>query len=177
MQKNPQNSSFDAQSNNKSAPKYFCCKSIVSKDYTKTPKPQIWPSDNIFAFEISIPISQNSPMRLVPSFVGAGHIYCLLQLVVCKKLAADDFNISVQAAFCQSMVKVTILCHCIYCFRISQCLCIIIFWSGFQACFVRWSFVPLLRRLEACQFAVAASTQPVSIWAVLPKGAYSVSSF
>ena len=41
-------------------------------------------------------------MRLVPSFVGAGHIYCLLQLVVCKKLAADDFNISVQAAFCQS---------------------------------------------------------------------------
>ena len=40
MQKNPENSSFDAQNNNKSTLKYICC--IYFPRITKTPKPQIW---------------------------------------------------------------------------------------------------------------------------------------
>ena len=54
--------------------KYLCCK----HSFQGLQKPQIWPSDdNIFCLWNFNDLSQNSPMRLVPGFVGAGHICCL----------------------------------------------------------------------------------------------------
>ena len=44
---------------------------IALQDYKNTSNPHIWHSDFLFSFEISMS-SQNSPMRLVPGFVGAG---------------------------------------------------------------------------------------------------------
>ena len=69
MQKNPENSSFDPQNNNKSAPKCFCCEYNIQG----LQKHQNLKFDLLTIFLPLKPISQNSPMRLVTGFVGAGH--------------------------------------------------------------------------------------------------------
>ena len=57
MQKNPENASFDAQNNNKSAPKYFCYK----YSFQGLQKHQILKFDLLTIF---LPICQNSPIDL-----------------------------------------------------------------------------------------------------------------
>ena len=78
MQKNPENSSFDAQNNNKSTLKHICCKYT----FQGLQKHQNLKFDLLTIFlplKFQLPISQNSPIRLVPGFgtSGAGHIYQL----------------------------------------------------------------------------------------------------
>ena len=102
MKTNPENSSFDAQNNNKSAPKCFCCK-CSSQGLQKHQNLKFDLLTIFLRLKFQLPKSQNSPMRLVPGFVGAGHIciYKVTLLGQCGHVnshSVTDFSVLISKA-------------------------------------------------------------------------------